>query len=221
MKGALATTGTLGWTTASGQRAMRDTRQIDSTALRKFRAQLSGSLLLPTDPGYETARRIYFWNPDTERQPVLVARCAHGDDVRYAVEFARRHGLDIAVRGGGHSPMGWGITHYMHGEVCRVAPDATAFPLRQSGGFLVRINLDWSDSAAAPRLMGWADDTRRLLQASSGERIYAGYQSHAGKGSAEAVFGSNLPRLAAIKNKYDPNNVFRRNSNVEPRPLGG
>jgi hypothetical protein len=47
------------------------------------------------------------------------------------------------------------------------------------------------------------------------------YQSQAGKGSAEAVFGSNLPRLAAIKNKYDPDNVFRRNSNVEPRQPGG
>ena len=113
-----------------------------------------------------------------------------------------------------------GISHYLHGEVCRVAPDATAFALRQSGGFLIRINLEWNDSAAAPRLMRWADDARRLLQAASGERIYANYQSHAGKGTAEAVFGSNLPRLVALKNKYDPDNVFRRNSNVEPRLPG-
>ena len=114
-----------------------------------------------------------------------------------------------------------GITHYMHGEVCRVAPDAAAFPLRQSGGFLIRVNLDGNDSAEAPRLMRWADDACRLLRPSSGEQIYANYQSHAGTGSAEAVFGSNLPRLVAIKRKYDPNNVFRRNSNVEPRQLGG
>jgi hypothetical protein len=110
-----------------------------------------------------------------------------------------------------------GISHYLHGEVCRVNPDATAFPLRQAGGFLVRANVDWSDSAAASRLMRWADDARRLLQGPSGERIYANYQSHAGMGSSEAVFGSNLPRLAALKNWYDPDNVFRRNSNVEPR----
>jgi hypothetical protein len=56
------------------------------------------------------------------------------------------------------------------------------------------------------------------LRPSSGERIYANYQSYAGKGSAQAVFGSNLARLIALKNKYDPTNFFRRNSNVEPRP---
>ena len=111
-----------------------------------------------------------------------------------------------------------GLTHYMHGEVCRVAPDATAFPLRQPGGFLFRVNLEGNDSAA-PRLMRWADDACGLLRPSSGEQIYVNYQSHTGKGSPHAVFGSNLPRLTALKNRYDPTNCFRRNSNVEPRTL--
>ena len=65
--------------------------------------------------------------------------------------------------------------------------------------------------------MLWAEESRRLLQPSSGERIYANYQSYAGEGAAEAVFGSNHSRLIALKNKYDPTNFFRRNSNVEPR----
>src|SRR5437867_4966183 len=108
---AIATTGTLGLTTASGQLEIRDRSQIDSDALKKLRAQLKGDLILPTDPGYEAARRVYFWNPDTERRPVLVARCSQADDVRYAVEFARRHGLEVAVRGGGHSHMGWGTSN--------------------------------------------------------------------------------------------------------------
>ena len=72
-------------------------------------------------------------------------------------------------------------------------------------------------SASAQGLMLWANETRRLLRPSSGERIYANYQSHAGKGTAEAVYGSNYSRLVALKNKYDPTNFFRRNSNVEPR----
>src|SRR5262252_5648902 len=110
-----------------------------------------------------------------------------------------------------------GISHYMHGEVCRVRPDSTAFPLRQSGGLHIRINLDWKDSADAQRLMLWADEARRLLRPASGERIYANYQSYAGKDTPEAVFGSNYSRLVALKNKYDPTNFFRRNSNVEPR----
>jgi hypothetical protein len=64
--------------------------------------------------------------------------------------------------------------------------------------------------------MLWADEARRLLRPSSGERIYANYQSNAGKGVAEAIFGSNYSRLVALKNKYDPTNFFRRNANVEP-----
>ena len=90
IKRTLATTGTLWLTTASGQLEIHDRRQIDSDALKKLRAQLKGDLILPTDPGYEAARRVYVWNPDTRRRPALVARCAHADDVRYAIEFARR-----------------------------------------------------------------------------------------------------------------------------------
>ena len=111
IKRTLATTGTLGLTTACRRLKIRDRSQIDSDALTKFRAQLKGRLILPTDPGYEAARRVFYWNPDTERRPALVARCAHADDVLHAVEFARRHGLEVAVRGGGHSPMGWGTSN--------------------------------------------------------------------------------------------------------------
>lgn len=111
IKRALAITGALGLTTATRHVEARDRSQIDSDALKKLRAQLKGGLILPTDPGYEAARRVYYWNPDTERRPALVARCAHPDDVRYAVEFARRYGLEVAVRGGGHSHMGWGTSN--------------------------------------------------------------------------------------------------------------
>ena len=108
------------------------------------------------------------------------------------------------------------IDHYMHGQVCRARSDSAAFPLRESGGIHIRINVAWRDSAEAQSRMLWAAETRRLLRPSSGERIYANYQSHAGEGAAEAVFGGNLPRLIAAKNKYDPTNFFRRNSNIQP-----
>ena len=111
IKRAFAIVGTLGLTTAPTQLEIRDGSQIDSDALKRFRAQLKGGLILPTDPGYDAARRVYFWNPEIERRPALVARCVHADDVRYAIEFARRHGLEVAVRGGGHSHMGWGTSN--------------------------------------------------------------------------------------------------------------
>ena len=108
---AIGTTGMLGLATPFGRLEARDSSQVDSAALAAFRVQSQGVLVLPTDPAYEAARRVYFWNPDTEKRPALVVRCAHVDDVRYAVDFARTHALEVAVRGGGHSPMGWGTSN--------------------------------------------------------------------------------------------------------------
>jgi len=446
---------------------------VDSVALQRLRGQLKGRLILPTDAEYDAARRVNFWNPETEKRPAVIARCARADDVRYAVDFARRHGLETAVRGGGHSHMamstsngmvidlagmkqvsieaakrtarmdagvlsgeamraagvhglapvagqcpgvgiagvtlggglGWlsglygaccdnlisarlvaadgrivevdaernaellwamqgaganfgvavsmeyrlypvgpvlsgdifypvgaarevlrffrdfmaeapdgfqatlnltpgargvflslchagaeeegarllralrkvvtpskdtvhrqefaelagratagaagvnfrctatvyreelsdelidrlldrlshapvetvvGLSHYMHGEVCRVRPEATAFPLRNAGGIHIRIGLDWNDPTKSQRFLSWAEEARQQLRPASGERIYANYQSHAGKGTPQLVYGVNYSRLVALKNKYDPANFFRRNSNVVP-----
>ena len=139
IKGALSTTGTLGLTRAFGQVGAHYISQIDSNALKKLRAQLKGGLILPTDSGYEAARRIYFWNPDTERRPVLVTRCAQADDVRYAVDFARRHGLEVAVRGGGHSLMGWGTSNGLIidlGGMNRVTINPAKHTARIEGGAL-------------------------------------------------------------------------------------
>jgi FAD/FMN-containing dehydrogenase len=66
--------------------------------------QLRGALLLPTDPGYDTARRL--WNGAIDRRPACIARCTGVTDVVAAVRFARDHDLEIAVRGGSHNVAG-------------------------------------------------------------------------------------------------------------------
>jgi hypothetical protein len=109
-----------------------------------------------------------------------------------------------------------GISHYMHGAVCRVKSDATAFELREAGAVSVWIGAGWKDSAAAISPLSWASEGSQFLRSVSGNRIYCNYQSFEGKRSAEAVFGRNLARLAAIKRKFDPSNFFRRNSNIKP-----
>jgi len=109
-----------------------------------------------------------------------------------------------------------GISHYMHGHVCRVAPDATAFPLRQTGGLNVRLAYTWNDPATGRRLTQSADEFLRLLRPNANERIYANFQTYEARNGAAAVFSENLPRLTAIKRKYDGGNFFRRNSNIPP-----
>ena len=110
-----------------------------------------------------------------------------------------------------------GISHYMHGQVCRVAPNATAFPLREAGGLNVRLAYTWNDPVTGQRLTQWADESLRLLRPSARERIYGNFQTYEASSGAAAVYSVNLPRLAHIKHKYDPQNFFRRNSNIPPK----
>lgn len=68
------------------------------------RTRLGGVVLQPGDVGYEEVRRL--WNGMVDKRPAIIARCASAEDVRQALRFARDTGLDVAVRGGGHSIAG-------------------------------------------------------------------------------------------------------------------
>jgi FAD/FMN-containing dehydrogenase len=478
IKRTVAATGTLGLVTGCRHPHVTNRNALSPDAIERLRARLKGSLIVPTDPSYETARRVFYWNAKTERTPRAIVQCAHEEDALRAVEFAQRYGLEVAARAGGHSHLGWGcsngliidlsgmkriaidpqrrtaraeggvlsgevaraagqhglapvlgqcpgvgatglilggglgwlsglhgascdnllsarivaadgrvltadrernpdifwalrgaganfgvttsfecrlhplgpvtggdihysvrdarvvlrsfrelmdeapdafqatlnltpgergvfvslchagskteaertlrslraiapptkeflkrqefaalaerpaatnpantpppqfrgiqtvyrdrlsddlidiivdrlgraspevimgISHYMHGQVCRVAPSATAFPLRDPGGLNVRLAYTWNDPATGQRLTQWADESLRLLRPSANERIYANFQTYEATNGAAAVYSVNFARLAAIKSKYDPQNFFRRNSNIPPK----
>jgi FAD/FMN-containing dehydrogenase len=76
--------------------------------LAAFAASLSGAVVIPSDPDYDTAREVH--NSRFDRRPSLVVRAADAADVAAAVRFATGHGLEIAVRSGGHSLKGDGTT---------------------------------------------------------------------------------------------------------------
>ncbi len=72
--------------------------------LSELRRSMAGSVLGPTDAGYDAARICF--NAMVDRRPAVIARCAGPGDVATASEFARVHDLQVAVRGGGHNPAG-------------------------------------------------------------------------------------------------------------------
>jgi hypothetical protein len=74
---------------------------VDQAALAELEAGFGGEVVRPTDPSYEEHRRI--WNGSIDRRPALIARCSGVADVIAAVRCARRAGLVVAVRSGGHS----------------------------------------------------------------------------------------------------------------------
>ena len=82
------------------------TTTLRTSAVNQLRASLRGEVVQPRDPAYDAARAGY--NAMHERWPALVVRAEDADDVAVAIEFARAHGLLLAVRGGNHSVPGFG-----------------------------------------------------------------------------------------------------------------
>jgi FAD/FMN-containing dehydrogenase len=74
------------------------------TGLEELRRALAGDVLGPDDAEYEGARRCF--NALIDRRPAAIVRCLGPQDIATAFEFARGHGLEVAVRGGGHNPAG-------------------------------------------------------------------------------------------------------------------
>jgi FAD/FMN-containing dehydrogenase len=70
----------------------------------EFSSTFSGHLLRPADVGYEEARRVH--NGLVDKRPTLIARCGGVADVVDAINLARKLGLEVAVRGGGHNVAG-------------------------------------------------------------------------------------------------------------------
>jgi FAD/FMN-containing dehydrogenase len=74
---------------------------------RRFQAlsaRLSGELVTPEQPAYDSLRRI--WNGMIDKWPAAIARCANADDVAEAIRFATEAELPFSVRGGGHNVAG-------------------------------------------------------------------------------------------------------------------
>jgi hypothetical protein len=74
---------------------------LDEAAFTELEGSFGGELVRPGDPPYEERRAV--WNASIDRFPALIARCSGVADVIAALRFARRTGLIVAVRGGGHS----------------------------------------------------------------------------------------------------------------------
>src|SRR5580700_9867495 len=80
---------------------------ITTEALGQLAAGLRGELIVPSDPGYDTARAVY--NGMIDKHPAAIARCRDTADVITCVRFGRDHGIELAVRGGGHNAAGLGV----------------------------------------------------------------------------------------------------------------
>lgn len=87
-------------------------------AIQEFKKNLRGQLVRPGEPEYDNARKVY--NAMIEKRPALIARCVDAGDVITALAFGREHGMEVAIRGGGHS--GPGLCHVNGGLTIDLTP---------------------------------------------------------------------------------------------------
>jgi FAD/FMN-containing dehydrogenase len=115
------------------------------------------------------------------------------------------------------SPMTAMIVEHFHGEVTRIPVDATAVPHREPGYNLV-ITGEWMDPATTEANIAWTRETYDAFAPFAADRRWLNYLP-AGEDDAaglRAVFGPNYERLVALKQQYDPDNVFHLNANIRP-----
>ena len=106
---------------------------------------------------------------------------------------------------------------YMGAAVGRVPKEATAFGDR-SFRWMLSIDAIWDEPENDALNLSWVRGFWSDMQLYSNGRGYLNFAGlpEDGDGMARGTYGSNYPRLAAIKAKYDSTNLFRLNQNIKP-----
>jgi FAD/FMN-containing dehydrogenase len=125
---------------------------LDAARVKSLSDGFAGSVLLPSDRGYEAARMVH--NGLIDRRPAVIAQCRGTSDVVAAVRFATGEGLQISVRGGGHNVAGRCVTEgglmIDLSGMREIEVDAGAATARAQGGVL------WGELNAAGAAHGLA-----------------------------------------------------------------
>jgi FAD/FMN-containing dehydrogenase len=105
----------------------------------------------------------------------------------------------------------------MGGAASRVPAEATAFGDRSAPFWLV-FNTTWADPADTATNVQWTRDFWRAMQPHAKAGIYMNFPglNEEGEQMVQASHGVNYEQLVAIKDKYDPTNLFRLNQNIRP-----
>ena len=105
---------------------------------------------------------------------------------------------------------------HLGGAVNRVAADATAYPHRDVN-YIVNVHTRWREPGDDARCIAWARATFDAMTPHATGGVYVNFmpEDEAGRVAAGA-YGVNFARLASLKAKYDPANLFRRNQNIRP-----
>ena len=113
------------------------------------------------------------------------------------------------------SPMSMVLFFHMHGAATRADRDATAFGLRQDQWDYDVIS-QWTDPAETARHVQWTREFWTAVEPFATGEVYVNHLDAEEATRIRAAYGGHYDRLVALKNKYDPTNLFRLNQNIKP-----
>lgn len=125
--------------------------------------------------------------------------------------------VDLHLRYGAQLPSPHSTMHIypINGAAHRAGKNDTAWSYRDANFAQVIVGVD-PDPANASRVIAWSKEYWRALHPYSAGGAYVNMMMEEGSDRVMASYRDNYPRLAQIKAKYDPNNLFRVNQNIRP-----
>ncbi|WP_254530389.1 FAD-binding oxidoreductase [Natrinema gelatinilyticum] len=131
-------------------------------------------------------------------------RAISDDAIDTVVEYARNL----------PSPLSEIFFGQLGGAMGRVPADATSFPHRDAE-YGMNVHTRWEDPAMDDECMTWSREFFDAMAPYATGGVYVNFISER-EGEETLAYGENYDRLVEVKTKYDPENLFRMNQNVEP-----
>jgi FAD/FMN-containing dehydrogenase len=113
---------------------------VNKEALTQLAARITGVAVSKENAEYDEARRL--WNGTLDKRPAVIVKCKATSDVAEALQFARKQGLGVSIRGGGHHVAGGAVLNdglvVDLSEMRAVSVDPTTNTVRAEGGAWIR-----------------------------------------------------------------------------------
>jgi len=101
------------------------------------------------------------------------------------------------------------------GAINRVPADATAYPHREAE-FLMNVHGRWSNASDDDKCVAWSREFFKASEKYASGGVYINFLTAEESERIGNAYGPGMERLKKVKQKYDPNNLFRMNQNIKP-----
>ncbi len=105
---------------------------------------------------------------------------------------------------------------HLGGAMGRVPEAATAYPQRKTQ-FVMNVHTRWREAGQDQDCIAWARDFFDAMGRYAIGTVYVNFMPDDETDRVETAYGPNYKKLAGIKAKYDPANLFRMNQNIQPK----